>query len=130
MLKYISSDGTVIIAGEDSKENHILTQMSSPNYWWMHVSEDSGSHVVIHHDGDVLPKEVKLDAMAIAVHHSKVRDVKMCRVHMVRVGDVKCMRQSGKVEISGVPIEMTFFCRREVDRCKKILSTRQKIKLI
>ena len=126
MLQYTSLDGILIVAGQNDKENHVLSQTSSTKHWWMHVNGHPGSHVVIHYDGDILPTETSRDAMSIAIYHSKAPDMKISRVNLVRVGQVKCMRRSGMVEIEGDVLELTIFMRREVDRLKRILETREK----
>lgn len=124
MLQYTSLDGTLIVAGQNDKENHILSQSSSPKHWWMHVDGYPGSHIVIHYDGDVLPREIKRDAMTLAIYHSKAPNTKISCVNLVRVGQVKCLRQSGLVEIEG---GLTIFMRRELDRIERILKTRKKM---
>lgn len=126
MLQYTSLDGILIVAGQDSKENHLLSQTSSPKHWWMHVDGYPGSHVVIHHDGDILPRETKRDAMTIAIYHSKAPDTKMSCVNLVRAEQVKYLRQSGRVEIEGDVLELTIFMRREVDRLRRVLKTVEK----
>lgn len=126
VIKYTSLDGTHILVGQNSKENDELTLTSSPKHWWMHVDGYPGSHVVIQYEGDALPKETKRDAMTLAVYHSKAPDMKMSFVNLVRAEQVKCLRQSGRVEIEGDVVELTIFMRREVDRLKRILKTGKK----
>jgi predicted ribosome quality control (RQC) complex YloA/Tae2 family protein len=127
MFQYKSLDGILIVVGQNDKENHQLSQSSSPDHWWMHVYGYPGSHVVIHHDGNTLPKDTKKDAMTLAMYHSKAPDTKISRVNLVRVGQVKCLRQSGRVEIEGDILELTIFMRREADRLKRVVNTREKI---
>lgn len=126
MLQYTSLDGTLIVVGQDSKENHLLSKTSSPMHWWMHVDGYPGSHVVIYYEGESLPRETRKDATTLAIYHSKARDTKISHVNLVRVDQVKCLRQSGKVEIEGDVLRLSFFMKREVDRLKRILNTREK----
>ena len=59
-----------------------------PREWWMHVDGGSGSHVIICHEENTIPKETKRDAAALVVHHSKPMNTKMSRVNLVRVDQV------------------------------------------
>ena len=126
MLQYTSLDGILITAGQNSKENHKLSKSCSPRHWWMHVDGYPGSHVVVHYDGDTLPRDTKRDAMMIAIYHSKSPYTKISRVNLVRAEHVKCLRQSGRVEIVGDVLELSVFMRREVDRLKRIMNTEEK----
>ena len=127
MLKYTSHDGISIQVGQNAKENDQLTLSSAPQYWWMHVAGCSGSHVIVCHEGEQLPKETKKDAMVLAVHHSQAPDTKMSCVDVTRVEHVTWMRQAGKVKLQGEVMELTIFMRREKERLERLLKTRHKI---
>jgi predicted ribosome quality control (RQC) complex YloA/Tae2 family protein len=101
MLEYIASNGTVILVGQNAKENDTLTRNSSPDHWWIHVSGYPGAHVVI--QGTELLKE----AMVLAVKHSRAPDTKMTRVDIVRVHQVEQMRSAGQVKLNGPVIQRT-----------------------
>ena len=88
MKNYESLDSITIRVGDSAKENDKLSTESNPKYWWLHVSECPGSHVVICHEGEVVPKETKRDAAVLAVHHSKAPPQKMTKVDFVRVDQV------------------------------------------
>ena len=127
MLEYTSHDGITIQVGQNAKENDRLTLSSAPRYWWMHVAGCSGSHVIVCHESEQLPKETKKDAMVLAVHHSQAPDTKMSCVDVTRVEHVMWMRQAGKVKLQGEVMELTVFMRREKERLERLLKTKHKI---
>lgn len=127
MLEYTSHDGIAIRVGQNAKENDQLTLSSAPQYWWMHVAGCSGSHVIVCHEGEQLPKETKKDAMVLAVHHSQAPDTKMSCVDVTRIEHVTWMRQVGKVKLQSEVMELTIFMRREKERLERLLKTRHKI---
>jgi predicted ribosome quality control (RQC) complex YloA/Tae2 family protein len=47
-----------------------------------------GAHVVVCHEGDVVPKETKRDAVVLVVYHSKTPNTKMSPVDLARVDQV------------------------------------------
>ena len=129
MLEYTSLDGTIIKVGQNAKENDELTLASAPKYWWMHVAGDSGGHVVICDERDVLPKETRKDATALAIYHSNAPDTKMSCVDMVRVEQTIWVRQAGKVKLQGEVKEFSIFMRREKERIDRLLENRVSIKM-
>jgi len=124
MLEYTSQDGIIIKVGQNAKENDHLTASSSSMYWWMHVSDCSGAHVVVCYEGEQLPKETRRDATVLAVHHSQAPDSKMTSVDLTRVEHVLWMRQAGKVQLEGEVLELTVFMRREVARLERLKKSR------
>tara|TARA_B110000503_G_C7062763_1_gene377407 strand:+ start:104 stop:496 length:393 start_codon:yes stop_codon:yes gene_type:complete len=124
MLEYTSLDGTVIRVGQNAKENDHLTTMSSPKYWWMHVTGYSGAHVVICHEGE-LSREIKRDATVLTIHHSNAPDMKMSCVDMVRIDQTIWTRQAGQVKLKGEVMELHIFMRRERERLERILKTKR-----
>ena len=51
-------DGFIIIAGKSAKDNDLLSlKIALPNDNWFHVSDDSGSHVVLHHPDNNKPEK-------------------------------------------------------------------------
>ncbi|MCQ2437744.1 MAG: NFACT family protein [Clostridia bacterium] len=46
-LKFIASDGTVILVGKNTLQNDKLTATAQPNEVWLHVKDMPGSHVII-----------------------------------------------------------------------------------
>jgi len=128
MLEYTSHDGIKIQVGQNAKENDQLTMMSDPKHWWMHVAGCSGAHVVVCHEGDQLPREIKRDAMVLAVFHSQAPTSKMSLVDVTRVKHVMWMRQAGKVKLEGEVMELTIFMRREKERLERLLKTKDILK--
>src|SRR5210317_700740 len=88
MKTYTSHDGITIKVGENAKDNDDLTMSSYPKEWWMHAAGCPGSHVIICHEEDTIPKETKRDAAVLAIHHSKAPKTKMSLVDMVRVEQI------------------------------------------
>jgi predicted ribosome quality control (RQC) complex YloA/Tae2 family protein len=128
MLEYTSHDGIKIQVGQNAKENDQLTMTSDPKHWWMHVAGCSGAHVVVCHEGDQLPREIKRDAMVLAVFHSQAPTSKMSLVDVTRVKHVMWMRQAGKVKLEGEVMELTIFMRREKERLERLLKTKYILK--
>ncbi len=128
MLEYTSHDGIKIQVGQNAKENDQLTMTSDPKHWWMHVSDCPGAHVVVCHEGDQLPREIKRDAMVLAVFHSQAPTSKMSLVDVTRVKHVMWMRQAGKVKLEGEVMELTIFMRREKERLERLLKTKDILK--
>lgn len=127
MYTYNSLDGIKIKVGESAKENDDLTGSSYPNEWWLHVDGGPGAHVVVCHEGNILPKETKRDAAFLAVHHSKVGNVKMVRVNLTRVDQViKCdrIKNHGQVYLDGEVMQLNVFPNKEKERLDRLLKNR------
>lgn len=127
MYTYNSLDGIKIKVGESAKENDDLTGSSYPNEWWLHVDGGPGAHVVVCHEGDTIPKETKRDAAFLAVHHSKVGNVKMVRVNLTRVDQViKCdrIKNHGQVYLDGEVVRLNVFPNKEKERLDRLLKNR------
>lgn len=127
MIQYTSHDGTLIKVGENAKENDQLTLSSAPHHWWFHVAGCSGAHVIACYDGPEIPKEIKKDAMVLAVHHSQAPNTKMSCVDMTKVEHVIWVRQAGKVKLTGELVELTIFMKREVERLARLKQTGIKV---
>ena len=127
MIQYTSHDGTLIKVGENAKENDQLTLSSAPHHWWFHVAGCSGAHVIACYDGPEIPKEIKKDAMVVAVHHSQAPNTKMSCVDMTKVEHVIWVRQAGKVKLTGELVELTIFMKREVERLVRLKQTGIKV---
>ena len=124
MKTFTSHDAIKIYVGENAKENDELTESAYPNEWWMHVSGHPGSHVVIGYEGDVIPKETKRDAAALAVHYSKVRgsSQKMTKVDLCRVRDLGHGRATGQVYVDGDVMQLTMFMNKEKNRLERLFT--------
>lgn len=128
MKTYTSHDGIQIKVGENAKENDDLTLSSYPNEWWLHMDGGPGSHVVICHEKDTIPKETKRDAALLAVYHSKPSSTKMVRVNLVRVNQVikdDRIKNHGQVYLEGQVMQLTISPNKEKTRLDRLLKTRQ-----
>lgn len=126
MKNYESIDSVTIRVGDSAKENDELSMSCNPKYWWLHVSGCPGSHVVICHEGEVVPKETKRDAAVLAVHHSKASLQKMTKVDFVRVDQISKYTKShhGQVELEGEVTKLTVFMNKEKSRLDRLLKSR------
>lgn len=109
--KYKISDGFIILAGKTAEDNEILSlKIAKPNEVWLHVSGDSGSHIILHHpDGNKPPKDIIKKAASIAAWHSKSRSSKNVFVTYSLAKFVKkakgtpkgtvCVKNSKKIKI-------------------------------
>ena len=127
MLQYVTHDDVIVCVGQTAKENDILTQSSNPKYWWMHASGYPGAHVVLHYEGDEVPREMKRDAAVLAIHHSKTLDTKMIWVDMTRVENVQTSKHYGRVTLKGKVDQLTIFMRKEKERLERLLKTKRPI---
>jgi predicted ribosome quality control (RQC) complex YloA/Tae2 family protein len=123
MLEYTSHDGIKIQVGQNAKENDQLTMTSDPKHWWMHVSGCPGAHVVVCHEGDVVPKETKRDAAVLAVYHSKIPNTKMSPVDFARVDQISKYQKSnhGLVTLEGEVMQLTIFMNKEKLRLDRLM---------
>lgn len=127
MKTYTSLDGIKIKVGENAKENDDLTLSSYPNEWWLHTDGGAGSHVIICHEENTIPKETKRDAAFLAAHHSKASNSKMVRVNLVRVDQVikdERIKNHGQVYLDGEVMQLTVFMNKEKERLDRLLKNR------
>ena len=122
MKTYESLDSITIRVGDSAKENDKLSMESNPKYWWLHVSGCPGSHVVIYHEGEVVPKETKRDAAVLAVQHSKAPSQKMTHVDLARVDQISKYQKSnhGLVTLEGEVMQLTVFMNKENPRLERL----------
>jgi predicted ribosome quality control (RQC) complex YloA/Tae2 family protein len=127
MKTFKSLDGILIKVGENAKENDDLTLSSYPNEWWMHVDGGPGSHVIICHEENTIPKETRRDAAFLAAHYSKASNSKMVRVNLVRVEQVikdERIKNHGQVYLDGEVMQLTIFMNKEKERLDRLLKNR------
>jgi len=127
MKTFKSLDGILIKVGENARENDDLTLSSYPNEWWLHTDGGPGSHVIICHEGDTIPKETKRDAAFLAAHYSKASNSKMVRVNLVRVEQVikdERIKNHGQVYLNGEVMQLTIFMNKEKERLDRLLKNR------
>ena len=68
--RYESSDGILMEVGKNAAQNDRLTTGARPNEWWLHAKDMPGSHVIVHHEGD-LPDQTLKEAAILAAWYSK-----------------------------------------------------------
>jgi predicted ribosome quality control (RQC) complex YloA/Tae2 family protein len=98
--------GFEILVGRGAADNDVLTfEVADPHDLWLHVSEWSGSHVVLRVPaaGGEPPPEVVEFAARLAAWHSKGRGARgKVEVHVCRAGEVRKRGRmpAGTVELS------------------------------
>ena len=70
-IKYISSDGFLILVGRNNLQNDRLTMKTARGKdMWFHTKNAPGSHVVVMSEGADIPLTTQNEAAMLAVHHS------------------------------------------------------------
>jgi predicted ribosome quality control (RQC) complex YloA/Tae2 family protein len=90
--RFVSPDGFVVLVGRSAADNDIVTfKLGTPHDFWLHVSGESGSHVIVRNPDGVerLPRETLRYAAALAAGYSKARNAGRVAVHVARCGDVR-----------------------------------------
>ncbi|ALB27915.1 NFACT RNA binding domain-containing protein [Companilactobacillus heilongjiangensis] len=81
--RFYTTDNVLVEVGKNSVQNDHLTLTAKKDYYWMHVSELAGSHVVVH---SVNPSEqTLLEAASLAAYYSKGRGLKQVPVDVLKV---------------------------------------------
>lgn len=90
--RFTSPDGMEVLVGRSASDNDLLTfKVAAQADFWLHVSGESGSHVVVRNPEnlDSLPRDTLRFAAALAARHSKAKNAGRVNVHVARVKDVK-----------------------------------------
>jgi len=100
--RFESPDGMTVLVGKSAADNDVLTfKVAAQNDFWMHVSGESGSHVVVRNPENLesLPRETLRYAASLAARYSKAKSAKKVTVHVARRKDVQKLRglAAGKV---------------------------------
>ncbi len=89
-LKYIATDGSIIYAGKNNKQNDILTlKMAEDDDKWLHTKDIHGTHVVIKTNKKEPSEQTLLEAATIAAYNSKARHSQNVPVDYTKVQYVK-----------------------------------------
>ncbi len=89
-LKYLSSDGFVILSGRNNLQNDKLTlKDSSKGDMWLHTQKIAGSHTVIVAEGKDIPDKTLEEAAIIASYNSKARNSTKVAVDYTMIRNVK-----------------------------------------
>jgi len=100
--RFVSPDGLIVLVGKTAADNDLLSlELGAPNDFWMHVSGESGSHVIVRNPDnlDRLPRDTLRMAAGLAAGYSKARNAKRPSVHVARCSDISKPRgfEPGKV---------------------------------
>jgi predicted ribosome quality control (RQC) complex YloA/Tae2 family protein len=118
MLEYSTDSLVTIRVGQNAKENDQLREDADPDWWWFHVTNHPGAHVIA--CAKVLDRETKRDAAVLAAHHSKApKTLKMTPVDMCRVSDVQKREGAphGQVEVTNTTI-LTVFMNKAIEKAR------------
>ena len=89
-LKYVSSDGFLILSGRNNIQNDKLTlKDSSKGDLWLHTQKIPGSHTVIVSEGKDIPNSTIEEAAIIAAYNSKARESGKVLVDYTTIKNVK-----------------------------------------
>jgi len=102
--RFVSPDGFVVLVGRTAEDNDVLSlKLGAPRDFWLHVSGESGSHVVVRNpDGiDRPPRDTVRFAAGLAAGFSKARHGGQVAVHLATCADVSKPRglPAGKVAL-------------------------------
>lgn len=87
---YTTSDGFIVMAGRNNKENDALTmKKASKNDIWFHTKDIPGSHTILFTNGSKATDTSIFEAAAIAAYHSKGRASENVPVDYTLVRHVK-----------------------------------------
>ena len=98
--KYLSNNIEILV-GINAKNNDILTcNYIDSNYWWAHIKDSSGPHIVIKHE-DEIPHKTIIDICLLSGgnnYKEKYISITLCRCSQIIK---KHKFKNGKVEICG-----------------------------
>jgi predicted ribosome quality control (RQC) complex YloA/Tae2 family protein len=73
--RFVSSDGYVILAGKNNRQNDLLTMKTAePDDIWLHTKDIPGAHVLITGAKGHAPETTLLEAASIAAYLSKAKN--------------------------------------------------------
>jgi predicted ribosome quality control (RQC) complex YloA/Tae2 family protein len=123
MIVKESEDGTRILVGQTAKENDQLTQTADPDYYWFHVADCPGAHVIV--EATSMSRETKRDAATLAAHHSKASGMRMVPVDYCKVSHVHKQEHAhhGEVTLDVDHVTtLTIFTNKEFTRLRRLLA--------
>ncbi|AVK62521.1 hypothetical protein C5Z25_07645 [Lactobacillus sp. CBA3605] len=99
--RFYTSDHVLVEVGKDSDQNDHLTLTARKDYYWMHVSELAGSHVVIHSNHP--SQQTLTEAAVLTAYYSKGRKYPRVPVDVLKVSQLRKPKgaKSGLVTFSG-----------------------------
>lgn len=89
-IKYISSDGFLILVGRNNLQNDKLTMKTARGKdLWFHTKKAPGSHVVVISEGKDIPLKTQNEAAMLAVYHSSLKDSSKVEIDYTFVKNIK-----------------------------------------
>lgn len=84
--RFYTTDNVLVEVGKNSVQNDHLTLTAKKDYYWMHVNDLAGSHVVIHSTNP--SEQTLLEAASLTAYYSKGRGLKQVPVDVVKVSQL------------------------------------------
>ncbi len=89
-IRYISSDGFLILVGRNNLQNDKLTMKTARGKdLWFHTKKAPGSHVVVISEGKDIPLRTQNEAAMLAVYHSSLKDSYKVEIDYTFVKNIK-----------------------------------------
>ncbi|MCR4781894.1 MAG: NFACT family protein [Lachnospiraceae bacterium] len=89
-LHFVTKDGFNIYVGKNNYQNDYITfKLSSPEDWWFHAKQITGSHVLVQTNGKELPDDVFEIAASLAGYYSSGRDQNKIEIDYLKKKNVK-----------------------------------------
>lgn len=89
-LRYISSDGFLILVGRNNAQNDRLTiKTARGKDMWFHIKNAPGSHVVVMSEGKDIPLPTQNEAAMLAVWHSSQKKSAKVPVDYTQVKNIR-----------------------------------------
>lgn len=89
-IRYISSDGFLILVGRNNSQNDRLTmKIARGKDMWFHTKKAPGSHVVVMSEGKDIPLTTQNEAAMLAAYHSSLKGERKVDVDYTFVKNIK-----------------------------------------
>lgn len=123
-LRYLSSDGFVILAGRNNLENEIITfKEAARTDLWLHAQRVPGAHVAVLTGGQAIPDRTLEEAAAIAACNSKLSGTGKVAVDYTPARYVKKIPGAGPGMVLYTPYE-TIIVDSDAARIEALLEKR------
>ncbi|PLX44023.1 MAG: fibronectin/fibrinogen-binding protein, partial [Deltaproteobacteria bacterium] len=103
--RFRSSDGWLILAGRNSKENDRLLREAKGWDLWLHARDGAGAHVILKKPGKDgrVPERSLIEAAGVAAQNSKLSNDSYVEVMVVEAARVRKVKGGGpgRVHVSG-----------------------------
>lgn len=84
--RFYTSDDVLVEVGKNSRQNDHLTLTARKDYYWMHVRDLPGSHVVIHSANP--SRQTLIEAATLTAYYSKARGRSRVPVDVLKVSQL------------------------------------------